>query len=63
MKSAYVESAKKVIDCRKKNKNKEKVSKRTWTKIEKRRKLKEKLLNTKSPRLQEQVQSAYKNKD
>ncbi len=62
IKNTYCETAKKVLGYKKKR-NKEWLTPRTWQKIDERKKLKERLLNTKSPRLKEQVQTAYKNKD
>ena len=62
IKDAYVEAAKKVIGSRKK-KNNEWLSAETWNLIEERKRLKEKLLTTKSPRLLEQVEAAYRAKD
>lgn len=55
--------AKKVMGFPKKTKYKEGITPRARAKIEERRKLKEKLLNTKWPRLMEQAQSAYKCRD
>ena len=62
IKETYVEATKKVVGYRKKN-NKVWISPGTWKKIEERRKLKERSLNTKSKRIQEQVEAEYKIKD
>jgi hypothetical protein len=62
IKKAYTESAKTVIGPRKRN-NKEWLTPETWTKIRERKELKVKMLNTKSARLLEQLESAYKTKD
>ena len=62
IKETYFEAAKKVIGSRKK-KDKEWLSAETWSLIEERKRLKEKVLTTKSPWLLEQVEAAYKAKD
>ena len=62
IKNAYTETSKKVLGYRKK-KNKEWITPVTWLRIEERRKIKEKLLSTKSPRLKEQVTKQYRDKD
>ena len=62
IKSIYCETAKHVVGYRRKKK-KEWLTPDTWQKIEEREQLKNKLFNTKSTRLQEQVHKAYKSKD
>lgn len=62
IKEAYVESAKNTIGL-KNNKHQEWLTQETWTKIGKRRTLKKQLLNTKTTRLQNQVQADYRVKD
>ncbi|KAJ8412732.1 hypothetical protein AAFF_G00116830 [Aldrovandia affinis] len=62
IKNTYVEAATKILGYRDK-KNKEWLTPGTWQKIEQRKQLKAKVLNTKSLRLQKQVQEAYKTKD
>ena len=62
IKSIYCESAKHVVGYRRKKK-KEWLTPGTWQKIEEKKQLRNKLLNTKSPRLQEQVHKAYESKD
>ncbi|XP_013401097.1 uncharacterized protein LOC106166982 [Lingula anatina] len=61
IKSTYCTTAEAVLGFKKKNK--EWVTPETWKLIDERRILKEKLLNTKSPRLVEQDRAAYKSKD
>ena len=62
IKKTYVEVATKVLGHKKKN-HKEWLTPETWKKIEERKQLKIKMLSTKSARLQQQVQKAYKGKD
>ena len=62
IKNTYVEVATKVLGHKNKN-HKEWLTPETWEKIEERKQLKIKILSTKSPRLQQQVQKAYKGKD
>ena len=62
IKKTYVEVATKVLGHKKKN-HKEWIIPETWKKIEERKQLKIKMLSTKSARLQQQVQEAYKGKD
>lgn len=62
IKKFYAQAATKVLGYRKR-KNKEWLTPGTWQKIEERKELKAKMLSTKSPRLQEQTQEAYKEKD
>ena len=62
IKSTYCATAEAVLGF-KKRKNKEWLTPGTWNLIDERRSLKEKLLNTKSPRLQERAKEAYKRKD
>ncbi|KAL9953192.1 hypothetical protein ACROYT_G040569 [Oculina patagonica] len=62
IKKTYVETATSVLGYRQK-KNKEWITPGTWKKIEERKKLKAKALSTKSLRVQQQVQKAYKMKD
>ena len=62
IKSTYCETAKHVVVYRRKKK-KEWLTPGTWQKTEKRKQLKDTLLNTKSSRLQEQVHKAYMSKD
>ncbi|KAJ8356898.1 hypothetical protein SKAU_G00196920 [Synaphobranchus kaupii] len=62
IKNTYVEAATKILGYRDK-KNKEWLTPSTWQKIEQIKQLKVKILNTKSLRLQKQVQEAYKTKD
>ena len=62
IKKTYVEVATKVLGHKKKN-HKEWLTPETWKKIEERKQLKIKMLSTKSARLQQQVQEAYKGKD
>ena len=62
IKEAYVETAKDILGYRK-GKHKEWLSAGTWDKIEERKKLKEKLLTTKSQRVHDLVEQEYKNKD
>ena len=62
IKKTYVEVAAKVLGHKKKN-HKEWLTPETWKKIEERKQLKIKMLSTKSARLQQQVQEAYKGKD
>ena len=62
IKKTYVEVATKVLGHKKKN-HKEWLTPETWKKIEERKQLKIKILSTKSARLQQQVQEAYKGKD
>ena len=62
IKKTYVEVATKVLGHKKKN-YKEWLTQETWKKIEERKQLKIKMLSTKSTRLQQQVQKAYKGKD
>ena len=62
IKKTYVEVATKVLGHTKKN-LKEWLTPETWKKIEERKQLKIKMLSTKSARLQQQVQEAYKGKD
>lgn len=61
-KNVYIKTTMKITGFQKK-KRKDWITPGTWSKIEERRKLKERLLNTKSSRLLEQVESAYKSKD
>lgn len=61
-KNTYVETATQVLGIRQKN-NKEWLTAGTWQKIEQRKQLKAKMLNTKSVRLQKLAQDAYKDKD
>ena len=62
IKNTYVDAAIKILGYKKKN-NKKWITPGTWQKIEERKQLKAKLLNTKSLRLQEQVKKAYTSKD
>ena len=62
IKKTYVDVATKVLGHKKKN-HKEWLTPETWKKIEERKQLKIKMLSTKSARLQQQVQEAYKGKD
>ena len=62
IKKIYCTTAEAVLGF-KKRKNKEWLTPKTWELIDERRSLKDKLLNTKSPRLQEQANAAYKSKD
>jgi len=62
IKDIYYETAKHVVGYRQ-NKIKEWLTPGTCQKINERKQLKNKLLNTKSLRLQDQIQKAYKNKD
>ena len=62
IKKTYVETATNVLGYRRK-KNKEWITAGTWQKIEERKQLKAKILSTKSLRLREQAQEAYKIKD
>uniref|UniRef100_A0A3B1KAX6 Endonuclease/exonuclease/phosphatase domain-containing protein n=1 Tax=Astyanax mexicanus TaxID=7994 RepID=A0A3B1KAX6_ASTMX len=62
IKKSYVGAATKVLGYRKRG-NKEWLTPGTWQRIEERKQLKAKMLSTKSPRLHEQVQKAYKDKD
>lgn len=59
IKNTYVETATKVLGFRQKN-NKEWLKAGTRQKIEQRKQLKAKMLNTKSVRLQKLAQDAYK---
>ena len=61
-KKTCVEAATKVLGHKKKN-HKEWLTPGTWKKIEERKQLQIKMLSTKSPRVQQQVQEAYKGKD
>ena len=63
IKKTFVEVATKVLGHKKKKNHKEWLSPETWKKIEERKQLKIKMLSTKSARLQQQVQEAYKGKD
>ena len=58
----YVETATKVLGYRKNN-NKEWLTPDTWKKVEERKEIKAKMLCTKSPRLLERIQEAYREKD
>ena len=62
IKKTYVEVATKVLGQKKKN-HKEWLIQETWKEIDERKQLKIKMLSTKSTRLQQQVQKAYKGKD
>ena len=62
IKKLYIETATKVLGYRRR-KNKEWLTPDTWKKIEERKELKAKMLCTKSPRLLERIQEAYKEKD
>ncbi|XP_048743004.2 uncharacterized protein LOC125656441 [Ostrea edulis] len=62
IKSIYNETAEKIIGFQTK-KNKEWLSEETWKKIEERKGIKQKILHTKSARLQDQLQMNYKTKD
>ncbi|XP_013384015.1 uncharacterized protein LOC106154262 [Lingula anatina] len=61
IKSTYCTTAESVLGFKKKNK--EWLTPETWKLIDERRSLKGKLLDSKSPRLVEQVRAAYKSKD
>lgn len=58
----YKETATSVLGFRKKR-DKQWITPETWTKIDERRKVKDNLLNTKSPRLTERTKEEYKIKD
>ena len=62
IKKIYVDVGTKLLGHKKKN-HKEWLTPETWKKIEERKQLKIKMLSTKSARLQQQVQEAYKGKD
>ena len=62
IKKTYVETATNVLGYIKK-KSKEWITSGIWQKIEERKQLKARMLSTKSPRLQEQAQEAYKMKN
>ena len=61
-KESYADAAKKAVGFKKK-KTKKWLSAETWARIEARRKVKEKMLNTKSSRQIERTQQEYKIKD
>jgi hypothetical protein len=62
IKKVYLETAEKVVGY-KKRKNKEWITEVTWKKINERKRLKDKVLCTKSPRLQEHAKQEYRAKD
>ncbi|XP_071145171.1 craniofacial development protein 2-like [Mytilus edulis] len=62
IKQVYQETAEKTIVFRRKN-DKQWLTQDTWTIIDERRKIKEKVLNTKSLRLKEQLQKEYNQKN
>ncbi len=62
IKTIYSETAQKVLGFKKKG-AKEWISASTWQKIEERKQLKAKMLNSKSQRLLEKTKMSYKNKD
>ncbi|XP_078024442.1 uncharacterized protein LOC144463575 [Epinephelus lanceolatus] len=62
IRNTYVGAATKILGYREK-KNKDWLTPGTWQKIEQRKQLKAKMLNTKSLRLQKQAQESYKIKD
>ncbi|XP_055997977.1 uncharacterized protein LOC130047325 [Ostrea edulis] len=62
IKETYVETAAKTLGYRTK-KNKEWLTSDTWERISERKKLKQKIISTKSTRLQEQMQISYREKD
>ena len=63
IKQIYVQTATESLGFRGKKKNKEWLTDTTWMKIDERRALKQKVLNTKSPRLKEQAEHQYRLKD
>ena len=62
IKETYLNTAKDTLGFQTKN-NKEWMSEDTWKKIEERNEIKQKILNSRSTRLQKQLQSSYKIKD
>ncbi len=62
IKTIYSETAQKVLGFKKKG-AKEWISASTWQKVEERKQLKAKMLNSKSQRLLEKTKMSYKNKD
>ncbi|XP_068716885.1 uncharacterized protein [Montipora capricornis] len=62
IKNTFYEAAASTVGYKKKN-NKQWLTPETWEKIEERKHIKIKMLNAKSPRLQEQAQQIYASKD